>query len=123
MKFNDLTFTPHRIGSGQQAVVFFGNGYGASIVQFTIFAGAGSYGSERGLWELAVLVGNDKDCELTYSTDITDDVLGFLSENDVSEVLDRIESLPKAADGEIQGERDARQRTRQVVMPAAKETP
>jgi len=48
------------------------NGYGASIVQHSF-----SYGHEEGLWELAVL---DKDGKLDYTTPITADVLGYLTE-------------------------------------------
>ncbi len=123
MKFDDLKFEPHKIGSGQQAVVFFDNGYGASIVRFTISLGAGSCGSEHGLWELAVLVGDKNDWDLTYSTPITKDVLGFLSKKEVSATLQQIESLPKAGDGDMQAERDARQRTRQSAMATIREAP
>jgi len=53
--FQELDFNPHSAGSGVQATVFFENGYGASVVQFTIGgSGSGSYGVEQGLYELAV---------------------------------------------------------------------
>jgi len=61
------------------------NGYGASIIQ-TI----NSYGSKQGLWELAVL---DSEGEITYHTPITNDVLGYLSEEDVNETLEKIKNL------------------------------
>ena len=61
------------------------NGYGASIVQTTY-----SYGGNQGLWELAVL---DSDGEITYNTSITNDVLGYLSEEEVNETLEKIKNL------------------------------
>lgn len=73
------------------------NGYGASVVRFLIeiegMPPVGSYGAERGLWELAV-IGPDGD--LTYSTPITEDVMGHLTEDDVSRVLAEIAALPRA---------------------------
>ncbi|GAI77634.1 unnamed protein product, partial [marine sediment metagenome] len=54
----------------------------------------GSYGVNEDLWELAVLKGNEKDgWSLTYDTPITDDVIGYLSENEVGNYLERIEYL------------------------------
>jgi len=61
------------------------NGYGASIIQTSY-----SYGSKQGLWELAVL---DSEGEITYHTPITNDVLGYLSEEDVNETLEKIKNL------------------------------
>ena len=50
----------------------------------------GSYGFERGLWELAVLdpLGN-----ITYDTPITSDVIGYLDDNMVNIILERIKKL------------------------------
>ena len=62
----------------------FSNGYGASVVKT-----GGSYGGGEGLWELAVLKGS----ALTYDTPITDDVLGWLSDQDVENILDQIQAL------------------------------
>lgn len=88
MKFNDLQFEPHSIGGGIQALVFFENGYGASIVQFEH-----SYGGLEGLYELAVLEGNKNEWNICYSTRITDDVLGYMAEADVINILNEIVSL------------------------------
>ena len=84
---------PHPAGmGGTQKLYRFANGYGASVVQSPY-----SYGGNRGLWELAVTkyAGEDNDSfSLTYSTEITDDVLGYLNEVEVDELLARIEALP-----------------------------
>lgn len=63
----------------------FSNGYGASIVRHSF-----SYGGDKGLWELAVL---DKKGNLDYSTPITGDVIGWLTEEEVEELLDKISML------------------------------
>ena len=83
--FKSLPSNP--CNGGIQYKAKFTNGYGASIVQH-IF----SYGGDEGLWELAVL---GKDGYLCYDTPITSDVLGYLSEEEVNEILDQIESLPE----------------------------
>ena len=74
----------HPIGEGVQIQYRFPNGYGASVIR-----GPYSYGGEDGLYELAVL----KSGNICYSTPITDDVLGFLSEDGVSSALAQIEAL------------------------------
>lgn len=68
---------------GRQWEFVFPNGYGASVID-------DGYGKESGLFELAVI---GKDGGLDYSTPITDDVLGWLTAEDVAEALDRIEAL------------------------------
>lgn len=84
-KFEDLNFKPHAIGNGLQATMIFENKRGVSVVKFN-----GSYGNELGLWELAVL---DENGGLDYSTEITDDVLGHLTEQDVSDVMGKVQLL------------------------------
>ena len=84
--FNELTFTEaNGFGLCKQAIVEYPNGYGASVI-----IGDPSYGGHIGLYEIAVL---DKDGHLTYDTPITDDVIGYLTEADVSEILVKIKNL------------------------------
>ena len=71
-------------GQKEQKVHEFNNGYGASVVR-----GPGTYGYEEGLYELAVL----KDGRLTYDTPITNDVIGYLTEEEVDEYLEKIKEL------------------------------
>lgn len=86
IQFQELNFIPHQNGmGGRQAIVQFSNGYGASIVQTPY-----SYGGNNGLYELAVF---GKDGNITYDTPITNDVLGYLTEEDVSETLKKIKEL------------------------------
>jgi len=84
--FKDLEFKehPNHMG-GVQARIQFDNGYGASVVKTPH-----TYGGDRGLYELAVL---DSNGSLTYATAITDDVIGYLRPEDVSDVLTKIQQL------------------------------
>lgn len=77
------------IHDGSQTIHKFDNGYGASVVFHS-----GSYGSDQGLKELAVIKFYDGDkWHLCYDTEITDDVLGYLTNEDVADLLVQIEAL------------------------------
>jgi hypothetical protein len=75
------------LNGGTQKVYKFENNYGASVVSHMY-----SYGGNRGLWELAVLEFNGTDWSLTYDTEITDDVIGYLDWDKVEKLLERIEN-------------------------------
>ena len=84
--FNDLEFVPHAAGmGGVMSRITFENGYGASVVSSPY-----TYGGDKGLYELAVL---DSDGELTYTTSVTDDVIGYLRPEDVTDVMAKIQEL------------------------------
>lgn len=83
--FNDLEFNElDSFYNGVQARVIFENGYGASVVKHDF-----SYGGKDGLYELAVI----KDDDLCYTTPVTNDVEGYLSEDEVTELLKQIQEL------------------------------
>ncbi len=90
MTFKDLVFKPHPNMSclddanAKQAVVHFANGYSASVI-----SGYDFYTSDDEPYELAVL----KNGRLCYDTPITDDVVGHLTEDGVTDLLQRIEAL------------------------------
>ena len=69
---------------GLRYVFLFENGYGANVVK-NIF----SYGNTRNLFQLAVL----KDGQICYETEITDDVIGYLTNRQVIRILKRIKEL------------------------------
>ena len=94
--FKDLEFKTHQTGEGKQATMMFENGYGVSVVRFKVMGNYGSYTSNESEWELAVLKGDEKGWSLTYETPITDDVMGHLSEEGVSEVMQKVQELPSA---------------------------
>lgn len=89
-RFDDLEFKPHKnFPDGKQAKLSFDNGYEVSVIQ-----SEHSYGGSRGLYELAII---DEDGLLCYDTPITDDVLGWLSESDVTKIMQKVQELPAKA--------------------------
>lgn len=88
MNFSDLNFQPHTTLFGVHAKHFFDNGYGISVVR-----GPQSYGAEQGLYEAAVLKGIEDNWKICYDTPITEDVLGYLTEEEVEVLLYEIENL------------------------------
>jgi hypothetical protein len=81
--FEDLEFRP-RMG-GVQSVMMFDNGYGVSVIKTPH-----SYGGNRGQYELAVL---DSSEAITYNTPVTEDVLGYLSEKEVTRHMIEVQKL------------------------------
>jgi hypothetical protein len=73
-----------------QKVYKFANNYGASVVK-----GEHTYGGDEGLWELAVVhFDTSGGFNLDYTTMITSDVEGHLTDDDVEVLLAKIEALP-----------------------------
>jgi len=74
-------------------VRYFDNNRGISIISSEF-----SYGGTKGLYEIAVVAwwedkkGN-KDHAVDYSTEITDDVIGHLTMEDVEKIAERIKKL------------------------------
>jgi len=89
LTFDDLKFEERKSLPGIQAFAFFSNGYGASIIK-----GQGSYGGSEDLYELGVIKMNeDYSWDLCYTTEITNDVIGFLTPENITSLLERIEAL------------------------------
>ena len=84
--FKDIVFKTNPMGAdfGIVSRTQFDNGYEVSVVKSEY-----SYGGKDGLYELAIF----KDDEICYDTPITNDVLGYLSDKDVTEVLIKIQQL------------------------------
>jgi hypothetical protein len=72
----------------RQWIYRFPNGFGASVVQ-----GDYTYGGSEGFLELAVLKFDGDKSSLTYSTPITDDVLGWLTVEAVAATLLKVAAL------------------------------
>ena len=83
-RFRQYLKDTNYVNGGVQHVYSFPNGYGASVVKHDF-----SYGGKNGLWELAVLNGE----ELCYTSGITEDVIGHLSWKNVEETLSEIKQL------------------------------
>ena len=92
--FADLEWKTHPVGNGKQGKLFFPNGFGVSVVQFKAGSMWGSYTDNESEWELAVLEGSESESSLTYLTPITDDVLGHLTEQEVTDIMKRVQELP-----------------------------
>ena len=76
-----------------QKIYKFANNYGASVVK-----GEHTYGGDEGLWELAVITfDTNGGFNLCYTTTITSDVEGHLSDDEVEVLLAKIEALPVVA--------------------------
>jgi hypothetical protein len=85
--FKDLEFEVISDGfmSGKKARIHFDNNFGASVVSHSF-----SYGGNQGLYEMAVLFDN----EIHYDNPVAaGDVRGYLSEDEVSELLIEIQKL------------------------------
>lgn len=69
---------------GTHTLITFENGYKGSVI-------TDGYGADEGLYELAVV---DSTGDIDYTTHITDDVIGYLTEADVMKYLKQISELP-----------------------------
>ena len=93
----------HDVFDGTQRLYRFENNFGASVIRHS-----GSYGGNDGLHELAVIIWDPKDnitlvetdrykritgWTICYSTAITNDVSGYLKEDQVNTILSFIEKL------------------------------
>jgi hypothetical protein len=90
MKITELLWLPRRNGMpGEQARAVFANGYTASCLR----GPANSFSYTRGgTYEIAVI--NQITDKIDYTTPITDDVLGYQTEEEANAVLAAIEALP-----------------------------
>lgn len=74
--------------TSQQAVMFFSNGYGVSVL-----LGRRFYSNGVNTYELAVLRGNEDMYKLDYTTHVTDDVLGYITEDEVTQAMLEVQQL------------------------------
>lgn len=88
--FKDLKFKKHSIAKSERfkeakhATEIFNNDYGVSVVFGKCF-----YSNGIDTYEVAVLY-KDK---ISYNSGITDNVLGYLSEDKVSEIMIKVQSI------------------------------
>ena len=80
----------------RQAVYFFSNGYGISVINIIGTNGEyWSYTKNKNQYEIAVLEGVKNNSRITYDTVITDDVIGYLGIEEVYKIMEEIEKLKK----------------------------
>lgn len=82
--FDDIEFKWVEYLGGFTSITIFDNGYGVSVVKHD-----GSYGGKQGLYELAVLKGG----AICYDTEITNDVIGHLTPESVTEIMIKVQEL------------------------------
>ena len=87
-----FTVTDHSNKHMTRARVDVGNGYALSVVQ-----GSYSYGGKENLYECAVLFNGS----ITYDTPLTDDVLGYCSEEDVLGYINQLQEYAATVDKAI----------------------
>jgi hypothetical protein len=83
-EFKDLEFKNKKNIDAKHAILEFDNEYGVSVI-----TGGNAYGSTVAPYELAVLKYGD----LCYDTDITSDVIGYLTSDKVTEYMKLIQEL------------------------------
>lgn len=86
--FEDLDFTTIKLEpwmEGVQSRTMFDNGYGVSVICHKY-----SYGGKDGLYEVAVL---NEEGELTYNTPVSDDVIGYLTPDEVTDIMRQVQEL------------------------------
>jgi hypothetical protein len=83
LEFEQVNDAPFMVG--KKSRMHFDNGYGVSVVSHSH-----SYGGSKGLYEIAVL---DSENNLTYNTSVTNDVIGYLTEQDVTDVMKQVQEL------------------------------
>ena len=96
MKKYDLIFSTYVTEeyTKRQAIYFFENGYGISIINIKTHTGTFlSYTKSEEEYEIAVLKGEKGSSSITYKTPITNDVIGYLRIKDVYKIMKKIEKL------------------------------
>lgn len=98
--FKDLVFIPHPIAEeakklplylakkyaeSKQAKMEFKNGYGVSVLFGSMF-----YSNGIDTYEVGIL----KDGALCYNTPITNDVIGYITADEVTDIMRKIQELP-----------------------------
>lgn len=99
--FKDLEFKNHSAygKNGKQARMTFDNGYGISVVRFKILGDIyGSYTADDTEWECGITYGKNEHWRIVYDSGLTDDVIGHLKEEEVTELMDKIQKLEPKKD-------------------------
>lgn len=73
----------------ERARIIFPNNFGVSVVR-----GTNTYGGPEGFWEVAVI----KDYRINYDTPVTNDVIGWCTEEDVTNIMKQVQELDPQED-------------------------
>ena len=83
---SNYTFLKERFEGHKQAFINFFNGYGASVIFGSTF-----YSNGINTYEIAIL----HDGNVCYDSGITNDFIGYQSKTEITEILEKIQKLPK----------------------------
>lgn len=89
--FESNLVSKNELFGGVHYVFRFANNYGASVIKHD-----GSYGHDGDAWELAVILYENESNDswhLNYDTPITDDVIGWQTDEEIRDLLKQIEGL------------------------------
>jgi len=89
MKLEDINMVKTKFPNGVQAILKFGPHYEISIIQNEM-----SYGGKMGLYEIAVYLDNEMTA-LPGITEPGDTVKGFLTEDNVNDIIHSMTQLTK----------------------------
>jgi len=96
LKFSDLLFKDcsvnHPAFAGKQAITFFTNGYGVSVVKYSEPNTNGEY-----LYETAVLKGNKDKWRINCNEDNWEEVTSYITEKGVTEIMLEVQLRGKNA--------------------------
>ena len=91
MTFDNLKFKEHTtIPNGTQSRHYFGNGYSLSVV-----GGDSLYGDGEETFEVGVFDERGGFTRKFWNDDVDDDVRGWLSKSEVTELMERISKVEK----------------------------
>lgn len=85
-EYKQYLITEKELYDGVQYVFKFPNDYGASVIKTRY-----SYGYKQNLWEMGLIFFyEDGNWNLTYERDFYDDVKGYLTDDEVNRLLEKI---------------------------------
>lgn len=85
VNYDEYLIVDRKKNGGIHKIYKFENGRGASVIRHPH-----SFGGEKGLYELAIL---DDNGNVDYTTPITNDIIGWLTWEEVIELLRKIKEL------------------------------
>nr|DAS96956.1 MAG TPA: hypothetical protein [Caudoviricetes sp.] len=78
------------MGKRKPSYIVFKNGYGVSVL-----FGKNFYSNGKNTYEVAIIKGNEQDFNLVYDTPIANDVIGNITEEQVTRVMKLVQKLNK----------------------------
>ena len=92
--FDNIEFRQHPDGEGSHGLIFFPGGYGLSLIRIKhpYSTRYSSYTDDK-TWEVAILKGTKEQWEICYDTEITNDVLGYQTKEDINKIIKHVQRL------------------------------